>query len=131
VTLKVSETALAVAVGVPVIAPVLVFSVSPAGSVPLVNDHVYGVVPPVAASVVEYAVPTVPLGNDEVVIDRVAGAIVRLSVADLVCAGLLESVAVKVSEVAVAVAVGVPLIRPVEPFRVSPAGSVPLVNDHV
>ena len=130
-TLKVSETALAVAVGVPVIAPVLVFSVSPAGSVPLVNDHVYGVVPPVAASVVEYAVPTVPLGNDEVVIDRVAGAIVRLSVADLVCAGLLESVAVKVSEVAVAVAVGVPLIRPVEPFRVSPAGSVPLVNDHV
>jgi hypothetical protein len=52
VTLKVNDVALAVAVGVPLIAPVVAFSVSPAGSVPLVNDQVYGVVPPVAASVV-------------------------------------------------------------------------------
>jgi len=61
-----------------------VFSVKPAGSVPLVNDHVYGVVPPVAASVVEYTVPTCPAGNDVVVIDSVGGAaaIVRLNVTD-------------------------------------------------
>ena len=41
-----------VAVGVPEIAPVLA-SVRPAGSVPAASDHVYGGVPPVAASVVE------------------------------------------------------------------------------
>jgi len=47
----VSAIALAVAVGVPVIAPVDAFSDRPAGSVPEVRDHVYGDVPPVAASV--------------------------------------------------------------------------------
>ena len=36
-------------VGVPVIAPVAAFNMRPAGSVPLVSDHVYGGVPPVAA----------------------------------------------------------------------------------
>jgi hypothetical protein len=36
-------------VGVPVIAPVAAFSIRPAGNVPLVSDHVYGGVPPVAA----------------------------------------------------------------------------------
>jgi len=51
-TLKVSDVALAVAVGVPVIAPVDWLSESPAGSMPLVSDQVYGVAPPVAASIV-------------------------------------------------------------------------------
>ncbi len=37
-------------VGVPVSAPVEAFSIRPAGSVPLVRDHVYGGVPPVAAN---------------------------------------------------------------------------------
>ena len=37
----------------------------------------------------------------------------------------------KMSEVAFAVAVGVPLIRPVDEFSVSPAGNVPEVNVHV
>ena len=41
-----------VAVGVPVMAPVLAFNDNPAGNVPTVIDHVYGVAPPVAASVV-------------------------------------------------------------------------------
>jgi hypothetical protein len=35
---------------------------------------VYGVVPPVAATVALYAWDTVPLGNEEVEIRRVAGA---------------------------------------------------------
>jgi len=61
----------------------------------------------------------------------VTAAMVKLSVADWLCAGLLESVTAKVSEVAEAVAVGVPLIAPVDAFSVSPAGSVPLVSDHV
>jgi hypothetical protein len=38
-----------VCVGVPVIAPVDAFNISPAGSVPLVSVHIYGGVPPVAA----------------------------------------------------------------------------------
>ena len=37
-------------VGVPVIAPVAAFNMRPAGNVPLVSDHVYGGVPPVAAN---------------------------------------------------------------------------------
>jgi hypothetical protein len=37
----------------------------------------------------------------------------------------------KVSDVAVALAVGVPLITPVESASVSPAGSAPLIKDQV
>jgi hypothetical protein len=47
------------AVGVPVIAPVDAFRLSPGGSVPVVTVHVSGVTPPTDASVTEYAVPTV------------------------------------------------------------------------
>lgn len=36
-------------VGVPEMMPVLAASVSPAGSLPLVTDQVYGILPPVAA----------------------------------------------------------------------------------
>jgi hypothetical protein len=50
-TVRVRGVALAVAVGVPVIAPVAVFSERPAANVPLETDQLYGVVPPVAASV--------------------------------------------------------------------------------
>ena len=39
------------AVGVPLIAPLDAFKVSPAGSDPTEMDHVYGVVPPLAARV--------------------------------------------------------------------------------
>ena len=38
-------------VGVPVITPVVELSVSPAGKLPTVTAHVYGVIPPVAPSV--------------------------------------------------------------------------------
>jgi len=39
-----------VCVGVPVIAPVAAFNMRPAGNVPLLSDHIYGGVPPVAAN---------------------------------------------------------------------------------
>jgi hypothetical protein len=55
-------------VGVPVIAPVEAFSDKPAGKVPLVRDHVYGAVPPLAARVALYVMPTWPLGSEVVVI---------------------------------------------------------------
>jgi hypothetical protein len=40
-----------VPLGVPEIAPVLVFKDRPAGRLPVVIDHVYGVMPPAAAKV--------------------------------------------------------------------------------
>jgi hypothetical protein len=45
-------------VGVPVIAPVEVFSVKPAGSEPLVIENVYGETPPVAMRAELYGTPT-------------------------------------------------------------------------
>jgi hypothetical protein len=56
---------------------------------------------------------------------------VSVRVTDLVCAGLSESVAMKVRDAFAALAVGVPLIAPVVAFSVRPAGSVPLVSDQV
>src|SRR5262249_26489393 len=63
-----------VAVGVPEIAPVPGVSVSPAGSVPLASDQVYGGVPPLAPRVALSACVTVPAGTDVVVIVRDAAA---------------------------------------------------------
>jgi hypothetical protein len=65
VTFKVSGVLVTAAVGVPVIAPVDPKD-NPAGSVPLVSDQVYGAVPPVAARVALYGVPTWPLGSVDV-----------------------------------------------------------------
>lgn len=50
--------------------------------------------------------------------------------ADLVCAGLPESVAVAV-KLEVPAVVGVPTMIPLALFRVSPAGRLPVVMDHV
>jgi hypothetical protein len=66
-----------------------------------------------------------------VVIDSVAAAIVSESETVLLCTGLLESLTWKVSGVALTAAVGVPLMAPVEAFRDSPAGNVPLVSDQL
>ena len=65
VTFKVSGVLVAAAVGMPVIAPVDPKD-KPMGSVPLVSDQVYGAVPPVAARVALYGVPTWPLGSVDV-----------------------------------------------------------------
>jgi hypothetical protein len=65
------------------------------------------------------------------VIVPLSPTIVRVRLTDLLCAGLLESVTINVSAMALAVAVGVPLIAPVAAFKVRPAGSVPLVKDQV
>jgi len=65
--------------GVPVICPDEAFSVRPAGSVPDVRVHVHGVGPPVAASVCEYATPTLPLLSVVVVIAS-PGTILKLAV---------------------------------------------------
>jgi hypothetical protein len=54
-------------VGVPEIWPAEE-SVSPLGSAPALTVQVYGVVPPLAARVVEYAVPSLAGGNDDGVV---------------------------------------------------------------
>jgi len=51
-------------VGVPVIAPVEAFNLSPAGNVPLVVVQFNGGVPPVATSVALYTAPRCPLGKE-------------------------------------------------------------------
>lgn len=67
-------------VGIPEIVPV-VDRVRPTGKVPELMLQLYGMVPPVAANVVEYAVPTCPDGTDVVVIcsDAAPAITVRLS----------------------------------------------------
>ena len=105
---------------------VLPARLSPAGSDPLDTDHVYGAVPPVALSPCEYGVPTVPAGNDDVVMVKPGALIVndRLAVAD--ADALSVTFTVKLDEPEV---LGVPDI--VLPARLSPAGSDPLDTDHV
>jgi hypothetical protein len=52
-TLTAVKVEVPAAVGVPLIAPVCGFRDSPAGRFPEVTDQVYGLTPPVAASVAE------------------------------------------------------------------------------
>jgi hypothetical protein len=67
------------------------------------------------------------------VTDATVGVAEIVSVRFAVCvrAGLLESVTLKVRGVLATDVEGVPLIAPVEAFRVKPAGRDPLVSDHV
>jgi hypothetical protein len=89
------------------------------------------VVPPDAASVAVYATPTCPFGSDVVVMPSVLEAMVSVTDATAFCAGLLESVTVKVSGVPDTAAVGVPVMAPVAVFSDNPAGNVPPVSDQV
>jgi len=111
-------------VGVPDMTPST--RLSPAGSDPVANEQVYGGDPPDALSPCEYAVPTVPGGNEEVVMLR-TGALIASDRAALADADMLSTtLSVKLDEPA---ATGVPLIIPSASF--SPAGSDPLATDHV
>ena len=79
--------------------------------------------PPVADMGLEYAVFAVPAGREAEIVNA-GGAAVAMAMereTDLVCAGLEESVTVKVGLV-VPLAVGVPERIPVAGERLSPAG---------
>jgi hypothetical protein len=84
-------------------------------------------VPPVADMAVEYAVLAVPAGSDaEIVNAGGAGAAMAIERgSDLLCAGLDESVTVKVG-LEVPLAVGVPEMTPLAKAR--PVGRVPLMD---
>jgi hypothetical protein len=108
---------------VPLTIPVVPLRLSPAGSVPLLIDHVYGPVPPDAVSSAEYAVLLTKFGT-ELVIDS------TVIESDFVTttAGVSESCTCTV-KFEVPVPVGVPLI--VAPLSVSPAGSEPDAIDQL
>ena len=132
VTIKVSGVAATAAVGVPLIVPAKASNVKPAGRFPEINCQLTAPVAPLAARVAEYAVPTAPSGSEVVVmVNGGPGTIVsvRLAVAD--CTGVPESLTINVSGVAFTLAVGVPLIVPLDAFRVSPAGKIPEVTCHI
>jgi hypothetical protein len=118
-------------VGVPLIAPVLVFNVSPAGSEPLLIDQAYGVIPPLAASVAPYTVPSVPAASEEVLTLSRGALTAILRFADCVLAvGVSESVTDTVKLfVPTCGPVGLPVIAPVDAFRLNPAGRLPDVTD--
>lgn len=114
-------------IGVPVMAPVLALIERPAGRLPTLMVNVSGANPPVAETVWLYAVPTVPPGNEVVVmLGAPAGFTFMVSEADVAESGpaLLESVTLTV-KVDVPAAVGVPVIAPVLPFKFKPAGRLP------
>jgi hypothetical protein len=96
VTWKVTEMLPKGPVGMPVSAPVLLFKLNPAGSVPEVMVHVYGLVPPDTLNVqlLLHAVPAVAVRE---VVVRLGGGLT------LICK--LAVLVVSVIEVAVTVAV--------------------------
>jgi hypothetical protein len=108
--------------------PVAVFSVSPVGSVPVSTDQLYGVVPPVAASVWRYALPTTPAGRLGDVTVNVPSALIVSAIVPL-SEWLALSVTCTV-KTDVPADEGVPLMTPVVASD-SPPGSVPLVRDQV
>ena len=110
------------AVGVPETTPVAGVSVSPAGRLPELIDHVYPGVPPPASKVCEYATPLVPEASTEEAIESGVGETTIEVAPDAVCAGLPESVTLTV-KLDVPLAVGVPEIAPVEGLRERPLGN--------
>jgi hypothetical protein len=115
------------AAGVPETTPAAV-NASPCGNDPDVMAQVYPPppAPPVAASVCEYAVPTVPFGSDEVEMESAAGSIVRDNCRDAFVPALSVTSARKL---AVPAAPGVPDTTPAA-LNVSPCGRAPDVTAH-
>ena len=105
-------------VGVPLMTPAALI-VRPAGRA--VAVQVYGAVPPLAARVALYDVPTTPRDNADVVTVTGLRTTREKVLVAVRCVGFVESVAVATT-VLVPPTVGVPLITPVDVFNVSPAG---------
>ena len=120
VTRTVNDTVPAV-VGVPEITPVDAAKLNPAGSAPALTLQLYGVVPPLACSVVEYAVPAVPPGSDVVVTVGGCAAAATAILNAFVPVLFAASVTCTVNDTVPAV-VGVPEITPSMLPNSSPAG---------
>jgi hypothetical protein len=123
-------------VGVPDITPVEALRIRPAGKLPVVTAHEYGVMPPVACKVAPaYTELTTPTASELEVVVTLSGpteiAILKLALA-IFAVGVSESVAVTVKlKVPTNVPVGVPEITPVKAFNDKPTGRLPVVTDHL
>ena len=116
-------------VGVPLITPAA-DNVRPAGNVPDVALQVYGVMPPLAVNVCEYAVPEVAAARgDVVVIESGAGFMMSERTCDAAWTGDPLSVTCTVKP-NVPTAVDVPLITPAAD-NVIPNGRLPDDNDQL
>jgi hypothetical protein len=114
--------------GVPLITPPpLEIGPNPAGSAPADNDQVNGAVPPAATTVWEYAAPTVPPGNDEVVMLIAEATTIESA---LVVVAPTESVT-RTVKLEVPEADGVPLMAPPLVMGFIPVGSAPDAKDQV
>jgi hypothetical protein len=116
-TLAVKGILLAAAVGVPVMAPVELFRVRPAGRALI--ENVYGEIPPVAVMELVYGDPITPFAGWNCSF-RVA-AILMLAVT--LIEAPVESVTVPVTDRLLTTPVGVPVMAPVAAFRLRPDGS--------
>ena len=125
-TCTVNDTVPAV-VGVPEITPVDAARLNPAGNVPALTLQLYGVVPPLACTAIEYVVPVVPPGSDVVVTEGDCAAAPTAMLNALVPVLFVASVTCTVND-ADPEAVGVPAIAPVAATRVRPAGRVPVLT---
>ena len=116
-------------VGVPPIVPPLL-KLRPAGNAPEVTVHEYGVVPPIAASANEYAVPTISFGTEGVVIVSGNAPELMLMENGLVafCIGEDESVTCT-AKLNWPTVVGVPLIVP-PLLKLRPPGNEPDASVH-
>src|ERR1700689_1169080 len=112
------------AAGVPVTAPVAVFSVRPAGNVPT-TENVYGAVPPV--TVIAPLLNGAPTSPVVPVAEQVTCGPEIIVIGQVVVA-LPPSASVPWMEKEPA-AVGVPVTAPVDVFSVSPAGNVPTTEN--
>ena len=119
-----------VVVGVPEITPVDATRLNPVGNEPELIDQVYGVVPPLACSVLEYVVPTVPPDNDVVVTVGGCAAAATAMLKAFVPVLFAASVTCTVNDT-VPVVVGVPEITPVDATRLNPVGNEPELIDQV
>jgi len=122
VTCTVKEDVPAV-MGVPLSTPAEL-KLRPGGGVPtVIAQFVYGVAPPLAANVCEYAVPTEPCGNGEAVLITRAALMVNENTFKAVAPALSVACTVKVDVPAV---VGVPPSTPAA-LKLRPGGGVPAV----
>ncbi len=86
-------------------------------------------IPPLAWNWNEYGLFCVPFGNGEVLTSVNVGQVIE-KLSGLVVVAATASVTLKVTETELRV-VGVPLITPVEVFRLRPVGKVPALIVHV
>jgi hypothetical protein len=111
------------AVGVPVMLPAAEIP-KPAGSVPAAIVQLYGATPPLAARLVLYAEPTVPLGRLLEPMTNVVAAMWMLKLRLTFCAAASVAVTVKLKS---PTTVGVPEIVPFAAID-NPVGNVPEVS---